>query len=65
MNGAGRLRLALVLQLIGLLVEIVSILFFQPLTFMAFVGWGAPFIVAGVLLYLDHVRRLLMEKGVL
>jgi hypothetical protein len=47
-----RIRLAAALLLIGLGIEFVTLLINRPLSFLAFIGIGSPFVVAGALVYL-------------
>lgn len=65
MNPVKRLRFALILVLIGLIVELVSQLVLSPLTFLAFVGIGVPCMALGVFLYVVHVLRELKKKDAL
>lgn len=65
MRGRRLLRVALVLLVLGLLTEGVALLNLTPLTFLLFVGVGAPLIVAAVLLYLAHVVRELTARRAL
>ena len=47
-----RIRLAAALLLIGLGIELATLLNNRPLSFLAYMGLGAPFVVAGALVYL-------------
>ena len=51
-NTERRLRLAAALLLIGLSIEFVTLLINRPLSFLAFIGLGAPFVIAGAAVYL-------------
>lgn len=58
---AKRLRLAGILLIIGLLVEVFSLLWNHPLSFIAFASVGLFFLFSGVVLYLfsllQHTAR--------
>jgi hypothetical protein len=60
-----RLRLAIVLVLIGVLSELIALLDLVPPTFLAFVFIGLPCMALGVLIYLVHVWRTLRRKDAL
>ena len=47
-----RLRLAAGLLLIGLAIQFVTLLVNRPLSFLAFIGLGSPFVIAGAAVYL-------------
>jgi hypothetical protein len=55
MNFERRLRIAGTLVLLGLLVELVSLLWSHPLAFIVFVVGGGLLIAAGILVYLYSV----------
>jgi hypothetical protein len=50
-----RIRLAAGLLLIGLGIEFVTLLINRPLSFLAFIGIGSPFVLAGALVYLRAI----------
>lgn len=52
-----RLRIAIVLIVVGLLTELFALLAFTPTTFLLFVMVGCPLMAVGVVLYLVHVIR--------
>ena len=51
------LRLAILLQVIGLVLEAVSILKLGPITFIVFASLAVPCLAAGMLLYLYLLLR--------
>ena len=51
------LRIAIVLQVAGLLVEALSIVRLRPITFLLFAGISLPCIVIGILLYFSLMLR--------
>lgn len=59
------LRIALALQIAGLLIEGISIVHLRPSTFVLFAGAGVPLILLGSALYLGHVFKRLVRAGAL
>lgn len=59
------LRIALTLQIAGLILELLSLLRLTPATFMLFLGAGAPLIGLGCFIYLFLVIRDMIRKEVL
>jgi hypothetical protein len=53
----GRIRVAGLLVGLGLIVELVTLLWNHPLSFLAFAFVGAPLVLAGVLVYLVSLAR--------
>jgi len=49
---AKRLRISGILVLIGLLTELLSLLWSQPASFLAFLLIGGPFLLSGMLFFL-------------
>jgi hypothetical protein len=47
-----RLRLAAALIIVGLAIQLVSLVWNTPLSFLAFIFAGSPFVFAGILVYL-------------
>jgi hypothetical protein len=47
-----RLKIAAYLLIAGLIVEVITLYWFSPLSFMLFIGGGGSLVVLGVLLYL-------------
>lgn len=64
-HGVKRLRLAIVLVLVGVLAELIALLDLVPFTFVLFVFVGLPCMALGVLIYLVHVWKMLRRKDVL
>ena len=58
-NEAARMRTALLLTLCGLIVEVFCLYEVTPGTFMVFALLGAPLVVAGLLVFLATVWRVL------
>jgi hypothetical protein len=52
-----RLRLAGILIIIGLVIQLATLFWNHPLTFMAFIFVGSPFVAAGIVLYLFSLVR--------
>jgi len=50
-----RLRLAGLLVVLGLLVELSTLLWSHPTAFLAFLGVGAVLVAAGILVYLGSI----------
>lgn len=61
--GVPILRLAIGLQIVGLVLAIVAIVSARPLAVIAFSGIGAPLIVLGALLYVIQILRELARRG--
>ena len=59
------LRAAIVLEMLGLLLALLSLLHFHRLTMTAFFALGIPAVLAGLLLYVATVLRVLVRKGAL
>lgn len=62
MKSLKRLRLAVVLIAIGLVLELVALLSFGPGSFVIFVAVGGPCIGLGMLLFLLHVVKDLRKR---
>jgi hypothetical protein len=60
-----RIRIALLLILLGLAIEGIDVLSVRPITFLAFLFVGAPLVMAGVVIFALRVLRTLEEKGAL
>lgn len=65
-DATGRaLRLAIILVFGGLVLELVPLLYFRPITFLIFFFIGIPVAGLGMLIYVWRVLRGLQEKGAL
>lgn len=62
---AKRAKLAARFVLAGLFVQLLTTLYWTPLTFVTFAAIGAPLVVFGVFLYIRMVWRFLREKDAL
>ena len=56
-----KLRLAALLMIIGLLVELGSLFWHSPLSFVIFVSCGGTAMAAGILMFFYHIVRLPKE----
>jgi uncharacterized membrane protein YidH (DUF202 family) len=65
MSHEKRIRVAALLVLAGLLVQLGATLFWSPLTFVVFASVGVPLVLLGVLLYVATVWRILKERKAL
>ncbi len=65
MSGIKRLRIAIVLVLIGVITELVAFVDLLPGTFMVFLLIGLPCMALGMLIYIVHVWRQLRKKDAL
>lgn len=65
MSHVKRIRVAAVLILAGLLVQLFATLFWSPLTFVVFAVVGVPLVLLGVLVYAATVWRILKERKAL
>lgn len=65
MTGIKRLRIAIVLVLIGVITELVALVDLLPGTFMVFAFVGLPCMALGMLIYVVHVWRQLRKKDAL
>jgi len=65
MNVDRRLRLAVLLEALGLGIEALSLLSLGPGTFTLFVVLGIPLIVTGMVLFGVHVAKELARAGAL
>ena len=63
LNEASRVKTALMLTIVGLVVEIFCLLELTPGSFLAFAGFGVPLIGLGLLLFLHTVWRTLRKTG--
>jgi hypothetical protein len=54
---AEKIKLAGVLIIVGLIIEAVSLIWFRPLTFLAFIIVGGLAIASGMLCYLFTMRE--------
>ncbi|MDQ3266607.1 MAG: hypothetical protein M3Y59_23655 [Myxococcota bacterium] len=60
-----RIRVAALIILAGLLVQLFSTLYWTPLTFVIFAALGVPLVLVGILLYLSTVWKILKERKAL
>ncbi len=65
MNALRAVRLALLLCLAGLLVQLVTSLAWSPISFIVFASVGVPLVVAGTLVFIWTVLRELRRAGAL
>lgn len=65
MSHGTRIRVAALLVLAGLLVQLFAFIHWTPLTFVVFAMVGMPLVVLGVLVYAATVWRILKERKAL
>ena len=65
MSHERRMRMAALLVLTGLLVQLFTTLFWSPLAFVVFAMVGVPLVLLGVLRYGVTVWRILKERKAL
>lgn len=65
MSHETRIRVAALLVLAGLLVQLGAFLYWTPLTFVVFAMVGMPLVLLGVLVYVATVWRILKERKAL
>ncbi len=65
MSHEKRIRVAALIVLAGLLVQLFTTLFWSPLTFVVFAVVGVPLVLFGVFLYVSTLWRILKERKAL
>ncbi len=65
MSHEKRIRIAALIVLAGLLVQLFSTLYWTPLTFVIFTALGVPLVLLGIVLYLSTVWKILKERKAL
>ncbi|MFP2962980.1 hypothetical protein ACLEPN_35725 [Myxococcus sp. 1LA] len=65
MSHEKRIRVAALLVLAGLLVQLAAFLHWTPLTFVVFAMVGMPLVLLGVLVYVATVWRILKDRKAL